>query len=513
MSVQNGRMAEIVIRFARCIRNRFPVLAVYLLLLPAVQAQVPTRVQQKADFMEYDKNIAGGAYRLIRNVEFSHEGAFMYCDSAYYYPETNSLDAFSRVHIIQGDTADLYGDFLHYDGNTRFARILNNVRLIGRDTRLNTSALDFDLGRNVGYYRVHANIVSKENKLESREGYYYSNQHMYYFRDSVILRNPDYTIYSDTLQYNTDSRVAYFFGPTEIVGDSSYIYCEKGWFNTETNKSMLKHKALVRNKEQTITGDSLYYEKDSGYGEGFGNIELDDKGQNVILRGNHAFIHQNEDRALLTDSALFIYITDEDSVFVHADTLRALPDSAGNRQLKAYHHVRMFKPNLQGICDSLYYSTADSVLKLYYKPVLWSGVNQLSSEYIEIHTRNKQVDKLILQQLAFIINQEDTAKFNQVKGKTMTCLFRNNELYRIDVNGNGQTVYYAKDNQQLIGVNLAQSSDLVISVKENKIDKIRFITKPTATLYPLLLAPKEELILKDFMWHEPQRPKDKNDIF
>jgi lipopolysaccharide export system protein LptA len=480
---------------------------------PALQAQVPTRVEQKADYMEYDKNIAGGAYRLIRNVVFSHEGAFMYCDSAYYYPETNSLDAFSRVHIVQGDTADLYGDFLHYDGNTRFARVLKNVRLIGKNTRLTTQALDFDLRNNIGYYQNHADIVSNENRLVSREGFYYSNRQMYYFRDSVVLVNPDYTIYSDTLQYNTDSRVAYFFGPTEIVGDSSYIYCENGWFNTQTNKSMLKIKALVRNKEQTITGDSLYYERDSGYGEGFGNIELNDKEQNIILKGNHAYIYQQEDRALLTDSAMFIFITDEDSVYVHADTLRTLPDTAGNRQMKAYHRVRLFKSNLQGVCDSLYYTTADSILKLYDKPVLWSGGNQLSSEYIEIRTRNQQINQLVMDQLAFIINQEDTVKFNQVKGKTMICHFRNNELYRIDVNGNGQTVYYAKDNNQLIGVNLAQSSDLVITVKENKIDKIRFINKPTATLYPLLMAPKEELILKDFKWHEEDRPKDRNDIF
>jgi len=515
MSVQNGRMAEIVT--TRNILNYLKHLSFFVSFLlcvaPVIHAQVPTQVDQKADYMEYDKNIAGGAYRLIRNVVFSHEGAFMYCDSAYFYPETNSLDAFSRVHIVQGDTADLYGDFLHYDGNTRFATVLKNVRLIGESTQLTTQALDFDLRNNIGYYRNHADIVSNENQLVSREGYYYSNRQMYYFRDSVVLVNPDYTIYSDTLQYNTESRVAYFFGPTEIVGDSSYIYCENGWFNTQTNKSMLKDKALVRNKEQTITGDSLYYEKDSGYGEGFGNIELNDREQNVILRGNHAFIYQEEDRALLTDSAMFIYITDGDSVYVHADTLRMLPDSAGNRQLKAYHGVRLFKSNLQGLCDSLYYTTSDSILKLYDKPVLWSGGNQLSSEYIEIHTRNKQIYQLVLEQLAFIINQEDTVKFNQVKGKTMICHFRDNELYRIDVNGNGQTVYYAKDKNRLIGVNLAQSSDLVITVKENKIDKIRFINKPSATLYPLDMAPKEELILKDFRWHELERPKDRKDIF
>ncbi|HJZ40201.1 MAG TPA: OstA-like protein [Bacteroidales bacterium] len=476
-------------------------------------SQVPRQVQQEADYVEFDKSIAEGAYRNIGNVIFRHEGALMYCDSAYFYSVTNSLDAFSNVHIVQGDTADLYGDFLHYDGNTRIAQVRKNVRLISKNTNLVTESLDFDLSRNIGYYTSHANIESGENKLSSRIGYYYSNEQMYHFRDTVVLRNPDYTIYSDTLKYNTLTHTAFFFGPTEIIGDSSYIYCENGWYNTGTNKSMLKKRALVKNETQTIRGDSLYYERESGYGEGFSNIELLDEEQNIILRGNRAFINQKEDRALITDSALFIYIAEGDSVFVHADTLRTMPDSAGNRQLKAFYKVKLFKSNLQGVCDSLFYSTSDSILRLYTKPVLWSGVNQLSAEYIEIWTKNRQVDQLHMQQLAFIINQEDSAMFNQIKGKSMICYFRDNEVYKIMVNGNGQTVYYARDKDQLIGVNIAQSSDLMIMMKENKPDKIRFITKPSAVLYPLDLAPKEELFLKDFKWHDPVRPKDRNDIF
>jgi lipopolysaccharide export system protein LptA len=494
--------------------NRKSLLCGLLLISAGVLfSQVPKKVEHRENFMEFDKSIAGGAYRLIGNVSFKHEGALMYCDSAYFYAGSNSLDAFSNVHIVQGDTVDLYGDFLHYEGNTRIAQIRKKVRLIGKNTKLVTQALDFDLGRNIGYYKNHADIESGENKLSSHLGYYYSREQMYYFRDSVILKNPDYTIYSDTLQYRTTTKVAFFFGPTRIIGDSSYIYCEKGWYNTETNKSMLKQKAWVRNKKQTIRGDSLYYERETTYGEGFSNIELLDEEQNIILRGNHAFVNQLENRALLTDSAMFIYIMDDDSAFVHADTLRTISDSSGHRLLKGYHNVRLFKSNLQGICDSLFYTTQDSILKLYHKPVLWSGGNQLSADYIEIWTKNREINELHMQQLAFLINQEDSTKFNQIKGKTMICHFTHNQLYKINVNGNGQTVYYARDKADLIGVNVAQSSDLVITVKNNKPDIIRFITKPSATLYPVTLAPKEELILKDFKWSESLRPVNRFDIF
>jgi lipopolysaccharide export system protein LptA len=438
----------------------------------------------------------------------------MYCDSAYWYRNKNSLEAFSRVHLIQGDSVNLYGDYLTYDGNTKLSQIRRNVKLIGKNTTLTTRELEFNTGTNTAYYTKHANIVSGDNKLKSRTGYYYTRQEMYHFMDSVVLENPEYTIYSDTLRYHTQTKVADFFGPTEIIGDSSYIYCEDGWYNTETDVSMLKQKALVRNKKQTIKGDSLYYERQTGYGEGFNHIELLDEEQNIILRGDHAFVNQQKDSALLTLNAVFIFITsNSDSVYVHADTLRASPDSAGNRELKAYYGVRLYKSDLQGMCDSLFYSTSDSILRLYDEPVLWSGVNQLSADYIEVWTKNKQINQVHMEKTAFMINEEDSGKFNQIKGKTMIGFFRDNEAYKVDVKGNGQTVYYARDKDVLVGVNVAQSSNLTIHLKNNKPDDIRFYVKPTGTTYPLTMAPPEELILKDFKWLQGMRPKSKEDIF
>lgn len=475
-------------------------------------AQEPEQIQFSASESVFRQDIADGAYRLINNVKFTHEGTVMFCDSAYYYASSNSLDAYSRVHIIQGDSVDLTGEFLHYDGNTRIAQVRRNVRLLGKNTELTTSILDFDLGSSIGYYTNYADIISGENSLSSKRGYYYSHQQMYYFRDSVVLVNPEYTIYSDTLQYHTPTSVAYFFGPTEIIGDSSYIYCENGWYNTETNISELKKNALVQNDHQTISGDSLYYERETGYGEGYSNIEIIDDEQDIILKGNRAIVHQQEDRALITDSAQFIYITSDDSVFVHADTLRVIPDSGDKRLLRAYYGVKLYKSDLQGMCDSLSYSTTDSILKLYDQPVLWSDVNQLTADYMEIWTKNKKIDQLHMIQEAFIINQADTGMFNQIKSKNMVWYFRDNNPYRIDAKGNGQSVYYSKEDETMM-VNVAECSDLKILLKEKKIDKITMYVLPKAVLYPLSMAPEDELRLKNFKWLESSRPENREDIF
>jgi lipopolysaccharide export system protein LptA len=483
-------------------------------LLPGkLLSQTPQQIQYDAEDIEFDKRIANGAYRLLRHVVFKHKNTTMYCDSAYFYASENSLEAFSNVYINHADSAHIYGDYLFYDGNIRNAKIKKNVRLNTASTSLKSQSLEYDLQNNIGYYTNHADIVTGENKLKSRIGIYYSRTSDYLFRDSVVVINPKYTIYSDTLRYNTVTHVAYFIGPTHIVSDTSTIYCESGWYNTKTNISFLKKNTRIENPMRVLTSDSIYYERETGFGEAFSNITLVDNEQNIILKGNYARINEKQETAILTDSALLIYITRDDSVYIHADTLRSDPDSTGKKEFRLYYKVKLFKSNMQGKCDSLFYSSADSIIRLFYSPVLWSGENQLSSEYIEIHIKNKQVHELHMRQLAFIVNQEDSIRFNQVKGKSMICHFENNELSRIDVFGNGQTVYYAKDKEDIIGVNKAESSNLIIFMKDNNVEEIRFINKPQATLYPLELAPPEEVILKDFKWCLKARPVSKEDIF
>ncbi len=477
------------------------------------KAQNTRKIEYDAENMEYDKLIADGAFRLWGNVIFTHEGAIMYCDSAYYYPNLNSLDAYNHININQGDTLHLFGDFLHYDGNTRLSQVEGHVKLIDKDNELTTSRLDYDMKNNIGYYTQWGDIVRGENNLRSRLGYYYSREHMYYFKDSVVIVNPDYTIYSDTLEYNTEKNLAYMRGPTRIIGDSSDIYCENGWYDMDRNISMLKKNAVMQNKKQTIKGDSLYYERDNGIGKAYHRVELYDKEQNILLKGNFADYNEITENSLLTDSAVFIQINDEDSIYVHADTLRSELDTTGYKLIRAYYRVKLFKSDMQGKCDSMTYSFSDSVIRLYHQPVLWSQDNQLSADYIEILTKNQRIDKLIMEQMAFIINTTDTIMFNQIKGRKMICYFNDNELYKIDVIGNGESLYYIKDEEDIIGVNKSISSNFEIFWQDGEVTTIKSYPKPDAILYPPDQLPNDEKKLKDFRWQEEDRPKNKNDIF
>ena len=472
-----------------------------------------TQVQFNAATMQMDKEMGNGAKRLIGNVEFTHEGAKMYCDSAYFYSELNSLDAFSNIYINQGDTLFLYGDELNYNGNTKLAKVKRNVRLINQDITLETKLLDYDLRKGIGYYTTRALITSEENTLESDRGYYYTHSEWMHFRDSVVITNPEYVIYCDTLKYQTETKKAYFFGPTEIVGDTNYIYCEHGWYDTKNNLAELNQNALVRNPKQSLQADSIYFERDNGYGFARHNVVMIDLEQDVVLTGNRGYYYQDTDFALMTDSAVFIQLTGEDSIFVHADTLRSFPDEKEQKVVQAYYGVRLYKTDLQGKCDSMVYTFADSTAFLYGAPVLWSDENQIMASHIRILNKAKEIDRMFLERDAMIISMVDSSKFNQIKGKNMICYFAQNKIDKIDVRGNGQSVYYPLDEEEVIGVNKLECSNMVIFMAENQVKDILFLVKPQAILYPVEEAPVNELILRGFNWFDDIRPKKVQDIF
>ncbi|NBC83645.1 MAG: organic solvent tolerance protein OstA [Bacteroidetes bacterium] len=482
-------------------------------LQPIRAQQESTKIKYKASVVEYDKKVGGGAMRLLNNVEFRHAGAIMYCDSAYLYNKENSFEAFYNVYINQGDTLHLYGDYLEYNGNTKLAKMRSNVRLKNKETELFTNALDYDMGSNIGFYRNNADIFSGDNELTSKKGYYYADTKHYLFQDSVVLINPDYIIYSDTLKYMNQTSIAEVFGPTTIVSDSNTIYCEHGWFNTIDNTSRLTKNNRLEDPERILWSDTLLYDRDRGIGEAFSFVTMFDKEENMLLKGHYAFSDQRNDKALLTDSALFIQISEEDSLYLHADTIQMYTDTVGYRVVRGYYKVKVYRSNMQAMCDSLVYNVSDSIIRLFHEPVLWSEQHQITGNYIEMLTDENSVNQMNINENAMIISQNDTARYNQIKGKNMVGYLRNSELYRINVMGNGQTVYYAQDNEEIIGVNKAVSSDLVIYLDAGEVNRINFKTKPDATLYPLGMAQSEELVLKGFQWLDNRRPKSKHDIF
>lgn len=486
----------------------------FILFQSGLSGQEKKQVEVTSDYVEYDSDLGKGAKRLIGDVRFKHEDVYMTCDSAYYYSEENVLDAFSHVHAWQGDTLDLYGDYLQYDGSLKTARIRKNVILIDKESRLTTNYVDHFFNENYSYYLGGGKIVNGDNTLESMIGYYYSKEKVFYFKDSVVVINPDYDIFCDTLRYHTQTEVSYFFGPTEIISDENYIYCENGWYDTRNEIAQFNENAYLQSEGTSIRGDSLYYERETGMGKAFRNIVMVDTTQDIVMKGNRAIYFEDPEYAMVTDSAIFIQLDNTDSLFVHADTLLSIPDTMEERRIiKAYYHVKFFREDFQGKCDSLTYSEVDSIFRFYGDPVLWSDEHQLTSEFIELHTRDRQLDRIEMLNSAFIVSMEDSSKFNQIKGRNMSGYIKNNELQTIHVTGNAETIYYGKDMDVIVGVNKAVSSNLVIYFQENKIQRIVYLTQPSGTYYPIEKFATVQSKLENFRWLDDFRPKTRDDIF
>ncbi len=453
--------------------------------------------------------------RLVGNVIISDSSVTMYCDSAYNYA-TNKMDAFSNIRIVQNNgTLNISSQILNYDGNKKVAELHRDVVLVDGDMTLRTQDIYYDLRTGIASYSDSANIVKNQTVITSEKGQYNKNNKTLYFQKKVVITDPQYRIRSDTVDYNTVTKVAFFYGPTNILTAKDSIYCERGWYNTIDESSHLYKNPFVITEGRKIKADTLTYLKTTGYGKAIGNVEMIDTAQNAIIRGNYATYNPDKERAVVTDSALLIQISDGDSLFIHADTIRSDLDSTGlHRILKAYYKVKMFRHDLQGKCDSLNYSSVDSTLQFHGSPVLWSDSSQLTAEYIQMYMVNNKIDRMELQNSAFLIARDDSVKFTQVKGKTMMGYFENGKILKLVVRGNGQTLYYPKDEEEYIGMNKTNSTDVIIYMNENsKPEDIVLLIKPEGTLFPLNEISKEDMYLKDFKWLEDIKPKRKEDIF
>lgn len=470
---------------------------------------------KNADVLEADNRVPG-AQRLIGNVLFEHEGTLLYCDSAYLFDATNKMQAFSNVKII-GDSTTITGNLANYDGTTKLADIMGNVKMVDPSTILTTNALTYDLNNKVASYFTGGKIIGRKNKneLTSLVGQYKSTLKTLFFRKDVVLINPDYTMKSDTLQYNTANETAYFFGPTTIVSKENTIFCQGGYYNTKTDISQFEKNARIDSKSQRIEAAQIFYDRKAGLGKARKNVIISDTTEKLILTGNKADYFEKEDKIILTDSAAMQKEMNGDTLFLHGDTLRSFVDTVlKKRILYAYYKVKFYKKDFQGASDSLIYSEIDSTIRLFGRPILWNEINQLTADTVYIQLANNEIEKLFLNKAAFIISEEDSLHFNQLKGKKITGYFYKSELKKIDIRGNGESIYFAADDDSAyIGVNKAVCSDMLIYLDSNKVQSITFIAQPVATLYPVNEIPWQELQLKGFKWLGEKRPKRKEDIF
>jgi lipopolysaccharide export system protein LptA len=501
---------------------------------------------EHSETLSFDEKRLPDAQILRGNVCFRHDSMLMYCDSAYFFEKENSLHAFGHVHMIQGDTLEGFGDKLLYNGNSKLARLRQNVKLIHKSTTLTTDNLDYNRQQGIAYYFSGGMIVDSLNTLTSRWGQYTPDNHQAIFRDNVKLVNPKFILTADTLGYNTENYQSDLVGPTKILyEEETTILSTNGWYNTKTELSQLLDRSQIIHADgMALVADTIYYDKANGYGRCLGNIESTDSTNQMTLYGHISELWEDGGKAYVTDSAMLLDWSDSTAfTYMHADTLwteeipyqtyslsprdsimvdsvmvAQQPDTiwidTTYQQIRAFQHVRIFREDIQAVCDTAHYHGRDSILTLLGLPICWNETNQMSADQMNIYIKNQTVDYMHGIGNALAIKQEGFDEYNQMTGKEMLAYVKDGDIYLVDVQGNAETIFYPReDDGTYIGVNRTQSSFVKVYLHNRTIDRVLFTTATTGVMIPLDQALPEETKLNGFFWAADERPLKPKDIF
>ena len=500
------------------------IVAVFLSL--EVWAQSESRIYLlHSDRLFHDTQIDAKAQILVGNVQFRHDDVFMYCDSALFYEASNSLDAFGNVRMVQGDTVSLVGDVMYYDGLDKLARVRNNVVLIHGQMTLYTDSLDYDRLYNVGYFFEGGRIVTTDNEMTSDWGEYRPETKVAVFNYNVHMVSPAppqqtrTTLLTDTLYYNTVTSVANARGPSTIDDGGCHIYTEFGYMNSKSNDLTLLMRSEMSNNGKKLIGDSIVWNSVDSIGEAFGNVVYTDLLNKNAMTGNYCYYDDRTGYSLGTDSACIIdFSQGADTMYMHADSIKMysfnLKTDSAYRTMHAYNHVRMFRRDMQGVCDSLVYQTRDSMMIMYKDPIVWTGSQQLLGEEIQAFMNDSTIDSIYVLRQTLSCERLDSLHYNQVAGHEMHSYMENGELKMTHVIGNVIVNYFPLDEDSLlIAMNHMESTEMKMFMGENRRMKKIWMPAATGTFYPIPMIPGDVRFLENFQWFDYVRPLDPQDIF
>ena len=476
-----------------------------------------------ADRLFFDERKHRTAQFLVGHVQFSHDGALLYCDSALFYESTNSLDAFGHVLLNQGDTLMLKSEVLYYNGLDQLARARYDVVLEHGTTTIYTDSLDYDRLYDLGYFFEGGRLLDQGNELTSDWGEYSPATHEAVFNYNVRLVNPappakpETVLISDTLHYNTLTAIAHIVGPSNIENGENHIYSELGYYYTQTNHSHLLDRSILTNNGKRLVGDSVVWNDDTSTAEAFGNVVYSDVVNKNMFTGEYCYYEDSTEYVMTTDRAVCIDYSQQDTMYAHADTFKVftfnLDTDSTYRVIHAYHHMRAFRRDIQAVCDSMVYDTRDSILVMYRDPILWQAGQQQLGEEIQIFFNASTIDSTLVLRQALSVERLDDTHYNQVSGHEMHSYFKNGEMYLSTSEGNVFVNYYPFDEDSImVEMNHTETTLLKMFLTDRKVDRI-WMPAATGTMYPIPLIPQDMLYLQNFEWFDYIRPLNKDDIF
>lgn len=255
---------------------------------------------------------------------YEHKGSTLSADSGDLYKDDlgrEFFEAHGNIVINQPSGTTIYGTHLHYDAESQQAVLTRNVRMVDGETTLTTNYLTYNMRSQRGTYRNGGRIEGKGDTITSQSAYYFETSKDAYFNNKVVVRSPNVIIYTDTMQYNTMYRDAFFFGPTNIKGrKGENLYTEKGTYNTAFGIAKFNKNNLYTEGSRFLKGDSLFYDRNKGLGEAFRNVVFVDTLDKFYSEGGYGKYIESDQSILMTDKPLVKYVIQNDSSNSKVDT-------------------------------------------------------------------------------------------------------------------------------------------------------------------------------------------------
>jgi lipopolysaccharide export system protein LptA len=529
--------------------------AAFFFLHSSLYAQQPADTSTKkkiiiinAERLNYQKIDSGEYQSAAGKVIIQQETTLFYGDSVVLNKTKNMLEAFGHVHINDQDSIHTYSDYLRYLGNDKKAYLKGNVKLTDGKGTLTTPDLNYDLNTHIGIYAKTGKVVSDKTVLTSTEGYYYGETKDVYFKKNVVLVNPDYTVTTDTLLFNTYTNVATFTVPTVVkASDKRKIYTSDGYYDLANKKAYFGKRPHIEDSSTILDANEVASNDSTKESEASGNVVYKDTAQGVTIFSNNLKSNGNQSSFLATQKPVMVIKQDQDSIYMAADTffsaklsnlkkfrnipviLDSLPatdsivindsakakqDSAKDRFVEAYFNVKIFSDSLQAVGDSLFYSSEDSAFRLFKDPVVWSRESQISGDTIYLFTLNKKPKRMYVFENAISVQKVGPDYYNQVKGRTINGYFINGDIDHVRARGNSESIYYAQDDSsKFIGVNKATADVIDMYFAERQAQKVVFRSNLVGTSYPMRQINSSEMRLRSFKWLDTRRPKTRYDLF
>ncbi|HSJ66655.1 MAG TPA: OstA-like protein [Anditalea sp.] len=458
------------------------------------------------------ENLYGGrgVERLIGEVKMKHQNSLIYCDSAYFYSADNFAKLFGRVRIVdQQDPITTTSRYAEYDGNTRLAKLRDNVVFKNEETTLYTDFLDYERMTGVATYYNNGKVVDSTNVLTSEKGVYETQIEKITFTEKVVLINPDYTLKSNILYYFTIPKTAETVGVTNIVSaDGNKLNAQRSSFYDTQLKTFRFYDGDAESETSLISGDVLFYDELAQYYEARENVSIYNKERKLEVFGDEGKYWEDRKYSQVIGNALVRKYFEADTMYMIADTLISQDsEDVAERYMTAFNGVRLIKGGMSGKADSLAYIYSDSTIYLYQDPLLWNNKSQISADSINFLIANEDIDRTYLKDNTFAITRDTLDNYNQIKGRKMTGFFVNGDMSKLDVEGNGESLYFALERDTIFkGMNKLLCARIIMHFTDGQIQKINHSVKPEASFTPPHIIKKEDQRLEGFSWREEEKP-------